>query len=298
MDFSFADWDVQALPDLVGDLDTQPTTADTTSELALNTEKTLWFLGSDSWVLSQPEALPSCLAMTDLEAIFETFMSMLKCWSESGSNDFIHPMLYKHGMPPALQDAFVIFASYTAASKAMKSTVLQIADERANHLVQQQSYTVEEGLDNIRIHLARLHALFVLIFIRLFDGSVRFRASAERQLGTLQTWLRELREIASSYNGHGGSTIAQVPTAVWLAWTVIESTRRTLLVVQTTANIYRCMTVGHATCPGAVMITARRGLFDAATSAKWFDACNSRVCGIDVYEGFNSSLPSIYSLHT
>ena len=62
---------------------------------------------------------------------------------------------------------------------------------------------------------------------------------------------------------------------MWQSWLVVESVRRTLLVVQTVANVYRCLTVGHATCDGTVMITARRGLFEAGTSTKWLEMCGT-----------------------
>lgn len=57
------------------------------------------------------------------------------------------------------------------------------------------------GSQGMLAHLARVQALFVYEFIRLFDGSVRLRASAEQQLPTLRRWVTLMWEAAKAYRG-------------------------------------------------------------------------------------------------
>ena len=58
---------------------------------------------------------------------------------------------------------------------------------------------------------------------------------------------------------------------LWKSWILTESVRRTHLVIDTTVNIYQVMTKGWADCAGAVMFTARRGLWEAESAVKWFE---------------------------
>ncbi|KAK3672114.1 hypothetical protein LTR78_008085 [Recurvomyces mirabilis] len=282
LDFTTAGWSIPPSPRADGGIVTQSLLPITAILPTIPPDQSLWFLQTDSWTLHQNDELASCQSTTDLEAVFDTVRSMLVRWIETGSNGFIHSKLYEYGMPTSLQDAFVIFASYTAATPAMRTTVLQIADERARRLIQERVSTADEGLGEVRAQLSRVHALFVLVFIRLFDGSVRFRASAEKQVHILRKWMNDSRMVATGHRGYHalameltGVDRRSATTSIWHSWLEIESVRRTLLIVQTIANVYHCMTVGHATCHGAVMITARKGMFEAQTSAKWLDICSS-----------------------
>jgi hypothetical protein len=111
-----------------------------------------------------------------------------------------------------MQDAFAVFAAYTARTPAVKETLLRIAEGKMGDLVR----TDHEGIGNVhsgvgsgddyhdheqhlRIHLSRVQALFIYIFILLFDGSVRARSSAERQVPVLRSWLAQLWALAKSY---------------------------------------------------------------------------------------------------
>ncbi|KAK5271970.1 hypothetical protein LTR40_013977, partial [Exophiala xenobiotica] len=122
-------------------------------------------------------------------------------------------------MPTCLQDAFTTLAAYNGRTPAVTETVLQIAEERSSALVRQNSPTAS-GAEGIRAHLARVQALFVYEFIRLFDGSVRVRASAEQQLPTLRRWVIQMWEAVRQYRGEDRS-LGHYPSQ----WTITEFDR-------------------------------------------------------------------------
>lgn len=279
-----------------------------------------WFLQTDTWALRHcSETVTQCSALLELEPFISGVEDMLRTWVQEGHNNFIHRQLYAQGMPPCLQDAFTTLATYESRTPAIKNTILQIAEDRAARLVSQQENpnnasdgSVGTGgvAQEIRIQLARVQALLVYESIRLFDGEIRVRASAEKQIPTMRRWVTTLRETTKRYGGddlplnidsniniddddHDDNTITNnahitqtqqqrnphethphkqdytTQTHLWHAWLLAESVRRTHLIVDAVCNIYQTLTQGWAECGGAVMFTARAGLWDARSASAW-----------------------------
>ncbi|KAI0004070.1 hypothetical protein F4779DRAFT_630475 [Xylariaceae sp. FL0662B] len=240
-----------------------------------------WFLQDVTWVKQHGTYEPSCTKV-EMEPFIHAVEQMLQLWVKNGHNNFIHLRLYDGGMPTCLQDAFTTLATYVSHTPAVKEIVLQIAEERSSALAR-ESPLAHGGVQVIRAHLARVQALFVYVFIRLFDGSVRFRASAEQQIPTLRRWVMRMWESAKSYRGEEGSITSRpfqwtgitfdeeygACVELWRLWILTESVRRSQLVIDTIANVYETMTKGWAQCTGAVMFTARRGLWEAESAIKW-----------------------------
>ncbi|KAF2675544.1 hypothetical protein BT63DRAFT_420740 [Microthyrium microscopicum] len=247
----------------------------------LQTATNPWILEDETWVMQHCKSEPGCVEI-DMNPFVSAVEEMLQAWVKDGHNAFIHHRLFDKGMPTCLQDAFTTFAAYTGQAK--KETVLQIAEERSYALVGQEQHNVS-GIEGILAHLARVLALFVYEFMRLFDGSVRLRASAERQLPTLRTWVIEMWQAANTYRGeHGFSLLQQITSEsdygdcseLWKVWILTETVRRTQVIIDTIANTYETMTRGWAECTGAAMITGRTGLWDAQSAVKWYDlTCRS-----------------------
>ncbi|KAI1102858.1 putative aldo/keto reductase [Jackrogersella minutella] len=207
---------------------------------------------------------------------------MLQCWVKNCHNSFIHRRLYEKGMPTCVQDAFTTLAAYTGRTPATKETILLIAEERSSTLARQSPPTTGSA-QGIMAHLARVQALFVYEFIQLFDGSVRVRTSAEKQLPTLLQWVTRMWEAVKQYRGEDSSpgnrplqwTASEfdreydASSEMWQSWILTESVRRTHAISVTVANIYQIMTKGWAECTGGVMFTARRGLWEAESAMKW-----------------------------
>ncbi|KAF2637875.1 hypothetical protein P280DRAFT_482769 [Massarina eburnea CBS 473.64] len=240
----------------------------------------LWFLQDETWDLQHVNERTGCITEMDHESFIRDVDEMLKCWVQTGHNSFIHPRLYEKGMPTCLQDAFTTLAAYTARTPAVKETILQIAEERSLALARQPT---PSGTDARAImeHLARVQALFVYAFIRLFDGSVRLRASAERQIGALRLWSFQMWDVTKQFQAPPAlfetlpnQTLASefdTSTSLWRLWILTESVRRTHILVNSTANIYETMVKGWVQCTGAGMFTARKGLWEAQSAIKWIE---------------------------
>lgn len=243
-----------------------------------------WFLEDQTWVLHHSDQQPACVTVVQLEPFIRAVEEMLQFWVRNGYNSFIHQRLYEEGMPTCLQDAFTTLAAYTSRTLAVKDIILQIAEERSSALVR-QTLPPASGAKNIQAHLARVQALFIYEFILLFDGSVRVRASAEQHLPTLRRWVTQLWEASKGYRGEDGfpgqdslqwttnefDREFTTSSHLWRLWTLTESVRRTHVIVDTILNIYQIMTRGWADCCGGVMVTARRGLWEARSAVEWFD---------------------------
>jgi Fungal Zn(2)-Cys(6) binuclear cluster domain len=276
-----ADLDISRIP-------TFPDASLLAQELGLDSDNIScpWFLQDETWILRQCEHEPACNTVIELESFVSAVNEMLRSWVTNGHNSFIHRRLYEQGMPLCLQDAFTTLAAYNGRTPAVKEIILRIAEERSAKLALESTPTAG-GMQGILAHLARVQALFVYEFITLFDGSVRPRASAEKLLPTLRQWILMMLEVVKGYRGEDSSlshrplqwTTEQfdreydTSSDMWQLWILIESVRRSHLVVDTIANIYETMTKGLVDCAGGVMFTARRGLWEAESAVKWFELC-------------------------
>ncbi|KAI0875188.1 hypothetical protein GGS24DRAFT_302859 [Hypoxylon argillaceum] len=249
-----------------------------------------FFLQDEAFAIYHKDHDPTCATTVEMEPFIGEVEKMLKSWVTTGSNGFIHRRLYDKGMPTFVQDAFTTFATYANRTPATKETILQIADDRASALAIQAEQLAIDGVQEIWAHLARVHALFVYVFIRAFDGSVRMRASAEHQLPLLRLWIAQMWEtvqrhkwddypsvkdgrrplLGTSSEFHSDYDIAM---EIWQLWILTESVRRTHLIIETVLNTFRIMTVGWAECGGYLMCTVRRGLWDADSAMRWFNLC-------------------------
>lgn len=246
----------------------------------------LWFLQDETWAIQRVQKDADCVV--DIEFELKTFVravgDMLQLWVKNGYNSFIHRRLYEKGMPAPIQDAFTTLAAYLGRTSAVEEVILQIAEDRATALVH-RDLPIDRGAQAILDHLARVQALFVYEFIRLFDGSLRVRTSAEKQLPVLRQWVVRMWETAKDYQGaeisldhnHIQQTSSRFErdydacSELWKLWILTESVRRTHIVVESTINVYEALTKGWAECAGAAMMTARRGLWEAEYANKWFE---------------------------
>ncbi|GAP90878.1 putative aldo keto protein [Rosellinia necatrix] len=262
-----------------------------------------FFLREETFAIHHKPEDAGCVTTTtvEMEPFIGEVEGMLRAWVTAGSNSFIHRRLYDKGMPTCVQDAFTAFAAYAHRTPATREAVLQIADDRAAALARHAAHPVADGVRAVWAHLARVHALFVYVFIRAFDGSVRMRASAERQLPTLRAWVAQMWEAVRAHRWQDYASVRDgrrrpLPGAdtgvdadadaagefhgdydaameIWQLWILTESVRRSHLIVETVLNTFRIMTVGWAECEGYVMCTVRRGLWEAGSAVKWLDLC-------------------------
>lgn len=137
-------------------------------------------------------------------------------------------------------------------------------------------------------HLARVQALMVYQFIRLYDGDLQSRVMAESLMPVLSRWCMQMLDSAllSSEYVHSVSTmnlaakgqasIEKKLNSDWNAWILAESVRRTWLVAGHVQSIYRLLNYGISPCPGGLRFTTRAGLWHAESAYEFGTRCREK----------------------
>ncbi|OTA59113.1 hypothetical protein K449DRAFT_385146 [Hypoxylon sp. EC38] len=290
----------------------QPSHDDTATTASGDT----WFLTPESWIADYtlPPSQPTAVQDMMLQRFIDGVQSWMKRWTTEGSSPLHHRHLYREKMPRYVQDAYTAVTMYhtsaardSNANAEARATALRVLDDRVVQLLQDQALETSLGKEmDIFDHMSRVQALLTYQTIRLFDGDIRMRAQAEDLVPTLFLWTKQLLDCAkenltrpslfladiagpssssnsvfesglgssstSSSGGGGGCS----EDAVWRAWILVESVRRTWLVSNYLQEIYLYMKRGWGNCPGCMTITMRRGLWDAASPYAWSKACREQ----------------------
>ncbi|KAF6826563.1 RNA polymerase ii mediator complex component [Colletotrichum plurivorum] len=256
--------------------------------------RSTWFLSPSSWTISHRHPQVNDVYPTRALTNFTRAMqSWILRWVTDGHNPFIHRGIYAspNPFPPLLQDALALASLYHHSTPQNESLVIRILDEKVSAMITSQT---PSGSLETRDHLARVQALLIYTVLRLFDGSVRHRAAAESHIPTLVLWSSQLWETASheaqSLRATFTPASTQCPVAValasgvlvpedadlaaWYLWIVSESVRRTWLAVTCTVDVYLALKGGDRVAAwqnpgGGVKFTARAGLWDAPSPARW-----------------------------
>jgi hypothetical protein len=216
------------------------------------------------------------------ESWTENVWDWLHKWIETGGNQFIHPQLYfDTGLPQCLQDAWATLTAYFSKTAQNTHIVMGILEQRMNHLVcASTSLMTTPTLQSID-YLARTQALFIYHYLCLYDGSIRQRALAEKNMLILLTWCQQLWQSATfdaylesvtqetpedNLPGHSDQGVAM---RHWKAWILTESVRRTWLVCTSTLAAYFRQRDGFNQCIGEIRFTASKGLWEATSLAMW-----------------------------
>ncbi|OHW95914.1 C6 zinc finger domain-containing protein [Colletotrichum incanum] len=138
-----------------------------------------------------------------------------------------HPYLYRAHMPKEMQDAQACCALYIAKNSTNAPFVLRTIQARAHELL---SSPIPKDRLNI---LARLQAALLYQIIRLFDGDISMRASAQQTLPALESTMLSLRPFVRWEHGQPEIGPAEdhstCPTKeTWHEWIFQESARRSI----------------------------------------------------------------------
>lgn len=259
----------------------------------------VWFLLPESWVIiHQPAPYQQSESLNGgiLDST-ERILSWLQQWVNDCSCPFIHAHLYKDDLPSCIQNAFTATAAYFARTTANKGLILRIIESHCNALLDQPEVCLDAGEGTIASgtfhHLARTQALLIYQIIRLFDGDIRSRAQAENSMELLLSWADQLWESAikdanSAIHGKSSMT-SSIATdergisdpnafcvdgsvaALWRAWYVAESIRRTYVAIIFVQGMYQTLKQGWAFCPGGVSFTVTNGLWDSPSAHAWWE---------------------------
>lgn len=170
-----------------------------------------------------------------------------------------------------------------------------IIEAKANKLLNESSFVTDSGeasplsLRTVE-QLARVQALFIYQFIRLFDGDISQRAQAEALIPTLTDWNNKLwksanldASIETSFGfaglfsqDLGAKSFDDLSIQQWRDWLLSESVRRIWLIGNCVQSMYLMMRDRQSGCSGAVSFTARRGIWDAQSAASWIRLARSK----------------------
>jgi hypothetical protein len=161
-----------------------------------------WFLQIDTWTIYDVDSARhngnSNVHVSNFKQFLQTVTEWLRRWVRDTHCPFLHRQLYSEsGLPPCLQDAFAAVALYESKNDKNEEVLFRIIEEKANKLLNEPSFVADSGegapssFRTVEL-LARVQALFIYQFIRLFDGDIRQRAQAEALIPTLKGWTNNL----------------------------------------------------------------------------------------------------------
>lgn len=187
---------------------------------------------------------------------------------------FMHSRLWIGQLPKPILAAFSASAAYASCTSANKGWTVKLLVDAGREIHQEG----ERAVSN-EDKLSRVQALLILNTMRIFDGDLILGAAADRELGLLLTWLKELRsmldhlEAEDGCRGGDGLLIKGKPPRSWQDWVFLESTRRTLL---TSYALVSMSLMLKSETPDAEMwsqennFTASRHLWDATSSVEFY----------------------------
>ncbi|KAI0525854.1 hypothetical protein F5B22DRAFT_256519 [Xylaria bambusicola] len=257
----------------------------------------VWFLAPETWIAEFTEPPPTTLRETEksLKQYIESVQSWMRQWVTEGHSPLHHRELYSFHMPRHTQDAYTAMATYMGKTQGNQATVRQILEDRVSQLLQDQVVAASLGTEasngsglSIFAHVSRVQSLLCYQLIRLYDGDIRMRGQAETLIPTMYLWNKQMLESAKGSLGRpelfltsspfevDGSIDAAVggcplvsPKAVWRAWIMAESVRRTWQATTVVQEVYKFFKDGWSECPGRLQSTMRRALWDASTAYAW-----------------------------
>lgn len=165
---------------------------------------------------------------------------------------FIHRHLYRSigETPRPLMAAYTAIAAYAGRTDANKSWAIRAICESSAEVLRGAKSSSSSADLTCHEKLARTQALWLLQTIRCFDGDISMRAQAERDMGVLERWLKELEEIRDNFDDvHllDDSSLRQKPPRSWEVWVFNECVRRTVLMGHMFVSLFEMLkTVGES----------------------------------------------------
>ncbi|RGP70163.1 c6 finger domain-containing [Fusarium longipes] len=150
-----------------------------------------------------------------------------------------HPLLYRDGMPRSLQDAHSSCALYMAKNRVNSPVIFRSIESRVNDLLAAPAPVTPLEC------LAHTQSLILYQIIRLYDGDIGARVSAEHVIPAIEASAISLFSYAQFDIDTAAITLPTHPIAptkaFWQDWILQESIRRTLLFSFYFVQAYRIM---------------------------------------------------------
>lgn len=249
-----------------------------------------WFLDPTTWLVTHSHSNGAILnppPVSDFQNFVRGLQSWLVRFLRDGHNPFIHHSLYSEApVPQCIRDAYSSIAISHTSTARNEHLVRDILSTNISNLVNSQPDPVSVPVLSTGEHLARTQALLIHLVLALFSSSIPGRAEAETLIPTLRLWSQQLWDSAlldvqvssfapsASVAGSSWSTVdldnePELPASMYRAFVISESIRRTWLVVHFAIGAYQALKANHTTCGGGIPFTARAGIWDAPSPARW-----------------------------
>lgn len=201
--------------------------------------------------------------------------SFPQMFARSRKTPFIHQCLYDAYLPNAIQDAFAVSAGYCTKTAETEDMSLRILEAKAASLVDQvnQATPLEELL-------ASIQALILFHILQLFDGDIRQRSIADRNMDTLRAWTTRLKVQAEDLR----------PAASWQEWIFAESIRRTVIFSTLLDGLYSVLKVGYCTKVKELSMLPfdpRAQVWNHNTRTAWFAEYSQMGSDVVLYGDFS-----------
>ena len=198
-----------------------------------------------------------------------------------------------HPLPPisepiasGVQDAYSAMSTYLNRTPDNEYVVFEILTSRLKKLLADygESDAIVDDTAALRQstrsppcsdtldHLARVQAMSTYLILMLFNGDDHLRHTAEKQIPVLDAWMREMVQTARTDMLAQSSVNPFDKDALWRAWILAESLRRTWIVGRTIAAQYEMLKAGApvpSACKGGMAFTTRKGAWEAGSAEEW-----------------------------
>ncbi|KAK6069483.1 alcohol dehydrogenase GroES-like domain-containing protein [Seiridium cupressi] len=201
---------------------------------------------SEANELSEMDLLPlaslqvpvrTILKQEQINFCIDQFQSFIPQLVQQNQLPFIHPASFQDAPPVVYQDLLGLSAMYCQKSLQNRAVIFSMLDSRIDSLVNSSKTSSWSTKD----YLVGVQALIMYQIIRLFDGDIRQRASAERQSGTLEDWTLHLQSsINLLYEDCSNESL-------YKCWIFVESARRTILMSILLQALYSSLKDGFCT---------------------------------------------------
>lgn len=266
-------------------IDEIPLPQTATDSPSTSAEEKDWFLSRESWALSHlppGEQQPEWEGDSFLKQYISSVQQWLRQWVLEGQNPFIHSRLYQDSIPPCVQDAYTTLTSYFLKNSRNENLTFTPIKERAAKLVEHRA---THSQSSIFEQLSQVQSLLIYQIICLFDGDISLRAQAEKHIIQLDLWAGQLLQSISNLGDRDSQHLDAAETdflrpnqdpatARWKRWIVAESTRRTWVTATRIQAVYSVLQQGWSGCPGTLLFTARKGIWDADSAYSWSKTCS------------------------
>ncbi|KAF6810737.1 C6 zinc finger domain protein [Colletotrichum sojae] len=244
----------------------------------LDREDSMCMAGGDfkPWQIHEPDSR--------IGYIVSYFTNVHVTFAQTQQLPFIHRHLYRNirETPRPLMAAYTAISAYTGRTDANKSWAIRAICEGSAEVLRGAKDPSASSAD-LTGHekLARTQALWLLQTIRCFDGDVSLRAQAERDMGVLEKWLKELEEIRDNFDDvHllDDSSLRQKPPRSWEVWVFNECVRRMVLMGHIFTSLFEMLkTMGESEPDASNWLAPHRWTFskhlwEAQSSPAFFSA--------------------------